>query len=231
MITCTEKKQKSWSYNELPTPQSENDCLEIIKNNNNKILKWISEDNWSLIEKRNNVILENKEEKDSDVNIIRGNSIVKNINIKKLAKVLFSPTFEERKILYDELLLNNIIEVNDKYNFNITHSQFNGPMGIKKREFVTIKSCKKLENGGYLISTNSINYKDIPFTKNFIRGINKSGVLLNPILINGKQAVNIITIDKINPKGWIPSIVTNLFQSKIMDRLEHMNELYQKLFT
>jgi hypothetical protein len=230
MLTCTEDNKRNWLYNELPTPQSEKECLEIIKHNNHKILNWLSEDNWSLIEKRKNVILESKEEEDSDVNIVRGNSIVKNINIEKLAKVFFSPTFEERKILYDELLLNNIIEFNDNHSFNITHSQFDAPMGIKGREFVTIKSCKKLENGGYLISTNSINYKDIPFSKKFIRGINKSGVLLNPILINGKQAINIITVDHIDPKGWIPPIVTNLFKSKIMDRLEHMNELYKKLF-
>ena len=48
-------------------------------------------------------------------------------------------------------------------------------------------------------------------------------------MINDKNVIKLTSIDHIDPKGNIPSFIINLVHSKIMDKLEQMNELFKKI--
>lgn len=219
---------EKWKYNELPTPKTEEECTNLINTTNKEILKLANSKDWELINKKDNIILEKKSIEGSKIDIVKSTLIIEDIDINELAKFYIYPTFEQRKSVYHNLLSNNIIENNEQNNFNITYSQFDGEFGIDPREFITIKSLKKFDKG-YLITSCSINYEDIPFNDNFIRGVNKSGVILIPTIMNNKHIIKLTSIDHIDPRGIIPSFVVNIAHSKMMEKLIDMNNIFKSI--
>jgi|AntRauTorckE6833_2_1112554.scaffolds.fasta_scaffold07579_2 hypothetical protein len=217
-----------WKYDELPTPKTEEECINVINTTNKELLKLANSNGWDLIDKKNNIILEKKSINGSNIDIVKSTLIIEEIDIDELAKFYIYPTFEQRKSIYHNLLSNNIIENNEQSNFNITYSQFEGEFGVDPREFITIKSIKKFDNG-YMITSCSINYEDIPFNNNFIRGVNKSGIILIPAIINNKHIIKLTSIDHIDPKGNIPSFVVNIAHGKMMEKLIEMNHIFKSI--
>eukprot|EP01102_Stenamoeba_stenopodia_P018660 TRINITY_DN6886_c0_g1_i2.p1 TRINITY_DN6886_c0_g1~~TRINITY_DN6886_c0_g1_i2.p1 ORF type:complete len:144 (-),score=26.17 TRINITY_DN6886_c0_g1_i2:213-644(-) len=103
-----------------------------------------------------------------------------------------------------------------KFNDNIqlVYSSYNAPYPVWKREFVAIR-CHKEEDDGTCISWGaSVNHKDFPTPKDYVRGvIVVSGWHLRPV--EGQPNKTLCTrVVQLDPKGWIPSTVVNMYKTK-----------------
>jgi len=211
-----------WKYDELPTPLTKEDYLNLADQATAEKMEWINSDGWEFMQNNNGVLLEQKPLEGSNISVVKASATLTNVDFNTLFHNLYQPTLQERKKLYDEILTNDLIKEKDENN-KITHSKFQGPTGITSREFVTLKT-KKAINDGYLICVHSINDENIPFTENFVRGTTRCGTLITP----NDNGIEVITVEHVDPKGWIPTVIINQFKGKVGQRLTRMQNIYGK---
>ena len=49
--------EQKWKYKELPTPQSEKECLDVINNVVSDIYNWITSEGFTTVHNKNGVLL------------------------------------------------------------------------------------------------------------------------------------------------------------------------------
>lgn len=205
------KQISEWKYEELPTPRSKREYIDIA----HKIIHareiLLNSDGWEIVSKPQNfddVMSEKKYIDDSGVAMMRVSGFAKLKNgqtIHTLANELFNPTDESQKRLFDNILMyEKINSITD----NIIVSKIIGQVtGISNREFISLRTMKYTDDK-YIIAIQSINDENHPFDDNCVRGIITSGIELSLLTDN---IVEIKSIEHIDPKGWIPNMVVNAF--------------------
>lgn len=208
----------NWAHDELMTPTTNDDFLELGKQSVIEKSNWFNSTNWTFFQEVDGVVLEEQPMVGSNISTIKGTVVLNGSDLNKLSNNLFCSTYEITKKTYDELINSTeVLRIND--NNMVTHSQFQSPFGVTNREFVSLKTRVVLENGDHLITTHSINYEPIPFSYGFVRGVVKSGILISKLNDN---KLKVTKIEHVDPKGWIPSTVINMFKSKVGNRLNGM---------
>lgn len=219
----------NWSYEELETPISKEEYLKVGDNAERTILEWIYSDDYTLIRNENNVLLEQKPIIGSKISAAKATGVVSNIEFNRLVDILFTNDVDKRRELYDDLLENEVVKVIDDNNV-VINSKFQAPSGIAPREFVALKRRTYFDDGSCMITMYSINNKDNPFNEEYVRGVCRTGILLSPLVgEDGKildGMINVIKLDHIDPKGWVPSMVINMYAGKVADKIVKMQELY-----
>ncbi len=159
----------------------------------------------------------------SDINAIRTSCVLRNVNIHKVIKCIFAPSFEERKAIYDKLVSYESIE-DVRPEIVVARSRFSAPFGITPREFLMMRSLGQLEDSTYVISVRSINRQDVPFDPNYVRGVSNSDIYLFPI--DETRDVRVVSCDFVDPRGWIPTYVVNGYKQDAGDWLIKLQEVY-----
>lgn len=99
-------------------------------------------------------------------------------------------------------------------NLQLVYSSYNAPYPVWKREFVAIRATQELSDGTCVSYGASVNHKDFPTPKEHVRGcIVVSGWHLKPVEGN-PNATRCTRVVQLDPKGWIPSTVVNMFKNK-----------------
>jgi hypothetical protein len=218
------QNSQNWSYDTLYTPKNDKDSKNFGEKVLKEMLTMINSNGWEVFSRTDKVLLEETSVKDSNISAVKGTIVFtnKNKSFEYFVNSLYSSLFVEKKKIYDELISNKAIRIIDENNV-IVHSQFAAPSGIiaglipiAPREFVVLKSRQVLEDGSYLITAHSINYYLIPFSKGFVRGVVKTGMLITQL---GDNKIRVIKVDHLDPKGWIPSAVINFIKAKSRFRL------------
>lgn len=220
-----------WKYDDIPTPLSKKDyidvavtALEDFKNKNN------DNDGWSVVVEAigpDDVLIEKKTIDGSDISIVRSTGYIKlneGETIKDLMFQLFDSIDDKRSESCKKLcgrprksLHDNIIEFSKLATItdNIYISRTIGACtGLTSREFIALRTYEPCSNGGYLMAVQSINIKKYIFDQNYIRGICSSGVELTSIT---DDIVQLVSIEHIEPKGWVPAAIINWFTSTAGD--------------
>jgi len=215
-----------WHYDGLPTPTSEeeyqifsDEALDSVQNSVSIDGEWISID--AIITR---VCIEEKSVDGSDITSIRTRTTLENVSIEEIVKCIHSPTFDERKQVYDKLIFHEVVKEITP-DIVVTRSRFSAPFPVTDREFLTMRSMKKLEDGSYVVSVRSINDESVPFDENYVRGESNSDIYIFPV-DGTKNNVGIISVDNIDPKGWVPTFVVNSHKSSAGDWLIKMQEIY-----
>jgi hypothetical protein len=217
---------QKWSYDTLSTPINDQDFKILIERVQKDIYKWIDSKNWLVLSRTNNVILEEESVNNSDISAIKGTIILnmKNTSLNEFVDKLFSPLLKDKKKTYKDITMNKCVYIIDNDNI-IVHSKFKtltGPAGLQPvspREAVVLSSRKVLDDGSYLVTSQSINYKEIPFSKDHIRCIVKSGILITQL---EDKKIKVVKAEHLEPKGWIPSIIINMLKDKSIKRLNNL---------
>lgn len=108
--------------------------------------------------------------------------------------------------------IRTVEKIND--NIQLVYSSYNAPPPVWKREFVAIRATKELEDGTCISYGASVNHKDFPTPTDYVRGcIVISGWHLRPVEGN-PNATRCTRVVQLDPKGWIPSSVVNMYKTK-----------------
>jgi len=207
----------NYKYDELPTPATIEEFVEIANNATAQRLIWLYggfHEGWKIIHANNDhehtndgkyLFIEELKVLSSKIDIVKASSILENVDINDIIRFYYNCDLTEKQKVDPDIMRHDHLQtITD--NIQIYHSQYKTPFGITNREFVAMRILTPLDNGGFLITIHSINRQDVPFNNNFVRGISNSGTLLIP-KPDGK--IQITTVDHIDPKGWIPSMIVN----------------------
>lgn len=224
LFKSSEKNAKEWKYPDLQTPITTADfeslahdvLLQREKNINS------NSNEWSLVKKYENpdILIEQQAVPNSNVTMIRVTSYVNLTHTKTFDSILqriYDPTFEQRKELVDSIV------AYEKYKtitntINIAKTEAKCPP-ITNRVFVALRTYKQTSTGGYLIGIQSINDESQYFDDNYIRGVSNCGISLEPI---SADQIKIVSVDHIDPKGWVPTMLTNSFKETAGDWIKKL---------
>jgi hypothetical protein len=166
------------------------------------------------------VILEEKNVEWSAISVVRASAIIKGKTSKEIAYAIYNLSFEERKKLLDDLMSYEIIETIDN-DSHIVLARYRAPWGVSNREFLTHRGFFNIDND-YVITTCPIEHEKAPINPNFVRGTNDGIMYIKYI---DENSTKIITVDHIEPKGWVPSYLVNSYKSKAAKRLQAIQEI------
>ena len=224
----------TWKYDELSTPITNEQYIDLANHAVEQRLSWLYGgiiDGWHAIHtigndnnNNNYVLIEELKLDTSKIDVVRASTVLENVNMDDVVRFYYDGDLNERQKVDPDIMYHNYVEkITD--NILVFHSQYKTPFGVTKREFVAMRILTPLENGGFLITIHSINRQDIPFSKDFVRGVSNSSTLLLPQK-DGK--IQITTVDHIDPKGWIPTMIINNYKKKAGNKLLQIQKVYQK---
>lgn len=218
--------EKLWKYDDLPTFTLNNE--EGLKKEAENILetryRWLKQGKtWTVFYDEDNILVEERPVRDSSITMIRATTVLKNVDIEKILNWVYKSTYEEKRVLSDDINSHNVEKVINE-NVRVGKSVYNGKMGVSNREFLTLRTYKKLDAKNYIVAIQSINVESIPFGEGVVRGSSNCGTFLE-LLDNGD--VKIITVDHIDPRGWVPSFVVNAYKKKAVERLQKLQEHFK----
>jgi len=216
--------EQLWQDTTLQSPLTKQDYIDVADKGLNDVLTNICSEGWTVVLEKEGALIEEKKIPGSDLTAIRTSIVLKGItDINKVIKCVHSPTFEERKQVYEKLSGHDLVEVISE-EIVVTHSKFSAPMGITGRDFLTVRSKRQLIDGTFVVAVRSINRKDVPYNSNYVRGVSNSDIYIFPI--SESNDVRIVAFDHIDPKGWMPTYVVNQFKSSAGDWLINMQKVY-----
>ncbi len=230
MLSLGSNKDKNWGYKDLPTLKSKNDYLNISKNLFDNALSTIYSPGWDKYKFAERVLLEEKYVKGSDIPVVRISSVLENVDLHQIVQYFYAPSFEERKQVYKELLAHVVIDkITD--NIHVAYSKFKIPVPfISDRDFISLRMVWELEDGSFIICVSSINREDVPFYPKYVRGSSHSYIHCKKV--EGRSnCVKVVSVDHINPRGWIPIPIVNFFKGESHQWLVRLQEIYGKKST
>lgn len=199
------------------SPKTKNDYIKLSNETIAHCIDFIQSDGWNLTEKPypNSNITCTKIQK----RISKGNN-----SMEDILRILYNPSFDERKYLHNEIISYSKIETITN-NIEVVHSEFGISSLTANREFLVMKSFEELDEGGYIICTKSITRDDVDMPQKPMNVV-ASAISCNVIEITENPNEILITnMIHIEPNGWIPPMVVNTFKANSMQWLNNLQSL------
>lgn len=221
----SDNDNNEWRYDNLPTPESDDDYIRLAKKVIDNRMKWIKDkDNWELLINEDGITVHQRQVNGSPIHMIKATTILHNVDINNILNWLYKATLDEKRLIIDDVIDHEIVQ-NINNNIHVSRSRYSTPVGISNREFLALRVSHMRSDTTYLVGIQSINKKDIPFDNDYVRGISNCATLLEDL---GDNTVKITSIDHIDPKGWIPAFVINAYKRKAKERLEKIQKVFTK---
>lgn len=200
----------NWEIEELDTPQNRNDFKRIAKEMIKNRQDLMDSDDWVIVKDASDfdeVLIETKDIQDSNIIMTKATGfckLQKGEDLRSLAMDIFDPTLKlKRNALHENISeYEKIKSVRD--NIEVVRMEAYCP-GVTNRDFLVLRTYEKIGDT-YLIAVESINHPDHPFDPNCVRGVARSGVWVSMLT---DEVAQIISIDHVDPRGWIPSMLIN----------------------
>ncbi len=207
----------TWSYDDLPTPNTDNEFINITNEVFAHRQEWIS-GKWDKVTEKNGYLLEERTLSNSRFKAYRTTGLLHNVDIEKITEFTYDPDFKEKKEVTPDLIhQRNLKLVSNTIHTCLTH--YATPFAISNREFVAIRAIRYNEDDSRLIVIQSVNVESVPVTEGFVRGVSKCAILLTPI---DDVTVKMVNINHIDPKGYIPGFVVNMFRDRQLKTFENL---------
>lgn len=203
---------------QLKSPQTTNEFLDHGSEIMLDMSTLLNSEGWSQFHNTENVTVESKQIEGSYLPALKGSVVLKGSNFSGLTSKLFNPTFEERKRVYDEVISEKVLQIIDDDNI-VVLTQFAAPWPVYPREFLVLKSRKRINKDNQLITAQSIDYPTVPQSSGFVRGIVRTGMMVSNL---GNNQIKVTKVDHIDPQGAIPTEIVKAKQIKSAYRLDAM---------
>eukprot|EP01091_Cochliopodium_minus_P005324 TRINITY_DN15274_c0_g1_i1.p1 TRINITY_DN15274_c0_g1~~TRINITY_DN15274_c0_g1_i1.p1 ORF type:complete len:228 (-),score=51.10 TRINITY_DN15274_c0_g1_i1:127-810(-) len=213
-------------YDDIPTPVTDEDYIKIFQETKQNVLKWEQgTEEWKPVDVTyDDITLYEQEFSDnSGIYCMKAAGIIYNCSPQELLNINWEMDLKKRpwdKELVDLKLVKTINETTE-----VTQSRISAPYPVSHREFVDARCFSKESDGTIIFMTNSINC-DIPQSSGCVRATNMSGMIMRPI--QGQNAIHLTFVGKVNPRGWVPGMVVNMFKTKFADRIVELRKIFEK---
>jgi len=211
----------TWELPGLPSPTSREEFDKLNEEAFNLINGWITgtqSEGWApILPVEEGIELFEKETSESGVHIIKCRGVICSVTCEELFELHWSTGLEERKRIAEDLLESKVLQ---KFSdtMKLTYSAWQSPVGVANRDFVSLRCHKKFPDGSILMYGIGVNSKDQPMKEGFVRGVNKQGLKFVPHKTDPTKCL-LITVDYLDPKGWVPGMIVNMFKRKPCERI------------
>lgn len=216
-------KPSEWSYDDLKTPKTNEEMIAVADNALEVLQKKLTstEDEWIFMSDEDDILLEEFDSSESGIVCVRASVVLDNPDLERLLQDQFNPTANTRRQVYQELIDHKVIKQIDD-NIVLSYSRYKSPTMVTNRDFICLWSRKKIKEN-WLFSVESINFEEQPFCSDYVRATTSCGSMIEPL---GDNKYKLTMIEHIDPRGWVPAFVTNLFKGKVAERVKLMREVY-----
>lgn len=184
---------------------------ELIKQEQELLLKLSKEtDGWTFVTEDQNGKLYSKQFENSTVDFLKITSEIP-CPLKTIQQVLFEKISDWTEEMTKATL-------KEKYDENLHLVYFFTSLGymVSDRDFVVL-SGRKIEDNRVIICSKSVDLKEYPEIDGIVRGeVIHSGFVLEA---EGDNKTIMYYFTQADPKGWIPTWVTNMAGPKMLERL------------
>jgi len=115
----------------------------------------------------------------------------------------------------------------DNNQLEICHVYYSAPFPVAWRDCVILRGVQKNSDGSVLSLNASINDARAEEPPSYVRAMVRiAGWIIKPTS-DGKQS-NCIRVAQIDPRGWIPALIVNLFKRKVAEGIISLDEVLSK---
>eukprot|EP01094_Clydonella_sp_ATCC50884_P024273 TRINITY_DN6041_c0_g1_i1.p1 TRINITY_DN6041_c0_g1~~TRINITY_DN6041_c0_g1_i1.p1 ORF type:complete len:242 (-),score=43.61 TRINITY_DN6041_c0_g1_i1:173-898(-) len=211
-----------WKYDDLPTPTSDDEFRALAVACKQRIEPWIrGPEGWTMVDEdqATGVKLWEREVVGTEFHALKCSGIINYASVEDVVHLFWSASLEERQKLAPELLEGGVLRTIDEGRLKLSFARFQTPFVIANREFVSYRARENLDDGSIFLYGESVNCKERPFSPDAVRSVVLNAVLLEPIEDGGEPAVRMTSVDMVDPRGWVPAAIVNLFKKKPMERM------------
>jgi hypothetical protein len=202
---------------ELETPATREEFETLINKKYHLLLDLEGDAGWTRVpfthDGLNDIeLFERKSEEFPLWDIVKVRTIIK-APLQKLWEMINCHDVEQVKAWQPDLQGERHVEDVGE-DIRVDYMTVNCPFPVTNRAFCLVRANKSQDDGAQIHISCSINHKDCPEDKNFVRAVSiVSGWILRPIpgKDNEFSCVRIIQADS---KGMIPSFLVNMFKTK-----------------
>lgn len=212
----------------IPQPRTREDYINLSNDIICSSIEYIGLDGWSHYDTVDGLEIEEKPIENSDIACVKTTcSIYLGSNsLVDLLRLLFNPSEEERKYMFNELITYNKHEIISNKIF-VIHSEYSASSITSNREFLVMKSYDELEEGGYVICTKSIHIDDVQlpsFSSSNVEGY-VYGCTVLELDEDDPSKIIMTAINHIEPNGWIPNSIVSTFKSSSTEWISRLQQL------
>jgi hypothetical protein len=211
------KKDTRCILPELDTPTTPQEYEAVINKKFKMLLALEGDDGWTRVpfthEGQTDIeLFERKSEEFPAWDIVKVRTTMK-APLQKLWDMINCHDVEKVRAWQPDLNGEKLVEaVGD--DVNVFYMTVNCPFPVTNRAFCLVRANKTLDDGSLVHVSCSINHKDCPEDKNFVRAVSiVSGWILRPI--PGKDdEFSCVRIIQADSKGMIPAFLVNMMKTR-----------------
>jgi len=214
-------------YPELPTPKTEPEFQQVFEDKV-KLLTTLSQDpKWVQIDYvdtdgKTDIKLYDMSIPDSAVSFVKTETTL-NIAAKTLFRLVQSKLLATLKQFDKDLAAIKVVKEISS-NLQILRTIYTAPFPVSDREFVVLRGGQT-EDGTFVSVNTSINYGNLIDLPSTVRGVcSVAGWIIRSIDENHSHCIRVAQVD---PKGWIPPLVVNLFKHKAAEGVYDIKKLIE----
>jgi len=217
--SSSDEAPKPLVYPECPSPTTKEDYITLCQLKLKELKELMSSEGWNPVP-----FSEGDEIPNSDIRLFDKESPDQPINCVKVSGSLPASPKEILELCRttdisiinswdtDLLTMTCVEDITD--NIKLIHSTYRAVYPVWPREFVAIRSWIEEDDGTCYSWGTSVNHTGFPEPKEHVRGVLLvSGWVIEPI--PGESGKSMCTrLVRLDPKGYIPSWILNLFKNK-----------------
>ncbi len=216
-------KSPDSKFDDVETPVTATNYQNLARASLDKVEEYVNSGGWKLLFPNvNGVRIEEKRRDNSGYTAIKTQKTLENVDVDRVIKCLFNPTFEERKRIYPDIYHHiNTNKVGD--NIVVSVTKFRTPPVIWDREFLGARFLRQKPDGNCLISVIPINKEGYHDSK-CVRGVASSDISVHRL---GENSVHVTSVNWIDPKGWVTPEIVQRYKEKSGDWLVQLEQAYR----
>jgi len=214
---------------ELPSPQSDEDFRNIVQQKMSNLFAVVASPKWTPMDFNENgtpsdIKLWDLTTENESIGSVK-TEVTLPVNPITIFKLVQSIDITEVKLFDKDLFSVTLLkEFKDSLQCQIVQTVYTAPFPVANREFIILRGGKKEEDGTYLSLNCSINFKGAHEIPGHVRGVCAiAGWIIKPL--EGGTKCQCIRVAQVDPKGWIPPMVVNLFKWKAAEGLVDIKKM------
>jgi hypothetical protein len=211
---------------ELPTPKSENEFRDLVQQKGSLLLSLVGDPKWTPIDyldeygNISDIRLFEIQYENNPIAVVKAVATLK-APAETIFKLVQSSKIDIVKQFDKDLMeIRPIKDIGDSV--EVVQTIYSAPFPVSNRDFIVVRGSRKESDGTFLSINTSVNVPGVQEIPDFVRGACLvAGWIIRP---DGEQC-HCMRVAQVDPRGWIPPFVVNLFKTKVAEGINDIRNL------